>query len=147
MINIKKVRPMFTKILTTMDRYEEDQKTGALIDTKKQAGAVKEIQRVVAVGSNSAGLHPGDLVVVNPTRYAVMKHKKGSLEDGVIKDNPVIGYNLPVIEINETPHLLLETQDIDYVIEEYEDIPEELSVEEKAAKAGLFTPGTSKIIS
>ena len=144
MINIKKVRPLFTKIVTTCEKYDEDQKTGSLIDTRKQAGAVKEYQTVVAVGSNPAGIKVGDVVMINPMRYAVMKHENGSMKDGVIKDNPVVGYQLPVIELNGVPHLLLETADVEFVIEDYEkDAP---TVEEKAAKAGLYTPG-SKIIS
>lgn len=144
MINIKKVRPLFTKIVTTCDKYVEDQKTGSLIDTRKQAGAVKEYQTVVAVGSNPAGIKVGDVVMINPMRYAVMKHENGSMKDGVIQDNPVVGYQLPVIELNGVPHLLLETADVEFVIEDYEeDTP---TVEEKAAKAGLYTPG-SKIIS
>lgn len=144
MINIKKVRPLFTKIVTTCEKYTEDQKTGSLIDTRKQAGAVREYQTVVAVGSNPAGIKVGDVVLINPMRYAVMKHENGSLKDGVIKDNPVVGYQLPVIELNGVPHLLLETADIEYIIEEYEENTP--TVEEKAAKAGLYTPG-SKIVS
>ena len=116
MINIKKIRPLFTKIVTTMNRYEEDQTTdGGLVVAQKQAGAVKEYQTIVAVGSNSAGLKVGDVVMVNPSRYAVMKHKEGSLKDGVISDNPVLGYNLPIIELDKVPQLLLETSDIDFV--------------------------------
>ena len=127
MLNIKKIRPLFTKIVTTLDRYEEDQTTkGGLVVAKKQAGSVKEYQRIVAVGSNPAGLKVGDIVMINPARYAVMKHKQGSLKDGVIEDNPVIGYNLPIIELDGVPHLLLETPYVDFVIEEYEnDNPEE----------------------
>ena len=122
MINIKKIRPLFTKIVTTMNRYEEDQTTeGGLVVAQKQAGAVKEYQTIVAVGSNSAGLKVGDVVMVNPSRYAVMKHKEGSLKDGVISDNPVLGYNLPIIELDKVTHLLLETSDIDFVVEEYEE--------------------------
>ena len=144
MINIKKVRPLFTKIVTTCEKYTEDQKTGSLIDTRKQAGAVKEYQTVVAVGSNPAGIKVGDVVMINPMRYAVMRHENGSMKDGVIKDNPVVGYQLPVIELNGVPHLLLETADVEFVIEEYEEVTP--TVEEKAAKAGLYTPG-SKIVS
>lgn len=147
MINIKKIRPLFTKIVTTMNRYEEDQTTeGGLVVAQKQAGAVKEYQTIVAVGSNSAGLKVGDVVMVNPSRYAVMKHKEGSLKDGVISDNPVLGYNLPIIELDKVPHLLLETSDIDFVVEEYEEDKPEETLESKAAKAGIYTPGTSKII-
>ena len=145
-MNIKKIKPMFTKIVTTMDRYDKDQKVGNLIDTHKVSGTVKEIQRVVAVGDNSAGIKEGQLVLINPTRYAVMKHKEGSLKDGVISDNPVLGYNLPIIELDKVPHLLLETSDIDFVVEEYEEDKPEETLEAKAAKAGIYTPGTSKII-
>lgn len=148
MLNIKRIRPLFTKIVTTLERYEEDQTTkGGLVVAQKQAGAVKEYQRIVAVGSNPAGLKVGDIVMINPARYAVMKHKQGSLKDGVIEDNPVIGYNLPIIELDGVPHMLLETQDVDFVIEEYEDSTPEEAVESRAAKAGIYAPGTSKIIS
>lgn len=147
MINIKKVRPLFTKIVTTLNRYEEDQTTNSgLIVAKRQAGSVKEYQRVVAVGSNPAGIKVGDIVMVNPARYAVMKHEKGSLKDGVIEDNPVLGYNLPIIELDGVPHLLLETSDIDFVIEDYEDGENEGTVEARAAKVGIYAPGASKIV-
>lgn len=147
MINIKKVRPLFTKIVTTLNRYEEDQTTNSgLIVAKRQAGSVKEYQRAVAVGSNPAGIKVGDIVMVNPARYAVMKHEKGSLKDGVIEDNPVLGYNLPIIELDGVPHLLLETSDIDFVIEDYEDGENEGTVEARAAKAGIYAPGASKIV-
>lgn len=147
MINIKKVRPLFTKIVTTMDRYTEDQITkGGLLVAKKQNGTVKEYQKVVAVGSNPAGIKEGDMVMINPSRYAVMKHNKGSLQDGVIKDNPVVGYNLPVIELNGVEHLLLETQDIEFVIEDYEEVKEEETIEQKAYKADIYTPKKSIIV-
>lgn len=148
MLNIKKIRPLFTKIVTTLERYEEDQTTkSGLVVAQKQAGSVKEYQRIVAVGSNPAGLKVGDIVMINPARYAVMKHKQGSLKDGVIEDNPVLGYNLPIIELDGVPHLLLETQDVDFVIEEYEDDTPEETVESRAAKVGIYAPGTSKIVS
>lgn len=134
---VKKIRPMFTKILVTMNKYESDQKTGSLINTLKMTGTIKDYQTVIAVGNNSAGLKEGDVVVIDPTRYAVMKHEKGSLKDGVIEDNPVIGYNFPVINVNGKDCMLLDTSDVSYVIEEYEDD----TPESRAAKAGIFTPG------
>lgn len=134
---VKKIKPMFTKILVTMNKYEEDQNVGSLINTLKMAGTVKDYQTVIAVGNNSAGLKEGDVVVIDPTRYAVMRHEKGSLKDGVIEDNPVIGYNFPVINVNGKDCMLLDTSDVSYVIEEYEDD----TPESRAAKAGIFTPG------
>lgn len=128
-----------------MDRYEEDQTEGMLVNVNKLAGAVKEYQKVLAVGSNSAGIKEGDMVMINPARYAVMKHKEGSLKDGVITDNPVVGYNLPVLEVDGKECMLLETNDISFVIEEFEDVPEEKTPEQRAAEAGIYAPGQSKI--
>lgn len=134
---VKKIRPMFTKILVTMNKYESDQRSGSLINTLKMAGTVKDYQTVIAVGTNPSGLKEGDVVVIDPTRYAVMKHEKGSLKDGVIEDNSVIGYNFPVLNVNGKDCMLLDTSDVSYVIEEYEDE----TPESKAAKAGIYTPG------
>lgn len=116
---------MFDSIITTMDKYEHDTmlSTG-LIDTAKTQGALKEYQTVIAIGNSVRDIKVGDLVCINPTRFGVKKHKEGSLKDGVISDNPIITYNFNVIEIDDKPCLLLQTRDIDFIINEYEEIPE-----------------------
>lgn len=39
MIKIKKIRPMFTALVTTMNKYEDDIKTSTgIIDTSRQKG-------------------------------------------------------------------------------------------------------------
>lgn len=124
MLKIKKIRPMFTSLITTMDRYEQDVKIGNLIDTTKQQGTIKEYQRVLAIGDSVRGIKVGDLVSVNPTRFAVKKHKDGSLKDGIITDNPVITYNFDIVEMGDKQCLLLQDRDVDFIIEEFEEIPE-----------------------
>lgn len=123
---IKKVKPMFNGLITTMNRYEQDVKVKGtdLIDSSK-SNAVKEYQTVVAVGPMVRGIEVGDTVFINPNRYAVMKHKTGSLQDGVIKDNPVIGYNFDIVEIDGVNHLYLQDSDIKFVaeIEEFNENP------------------------
>ena len=123
---IKKVKPMFNGLITTMNRYEQDVKVKGtdLIDSSK-SDAVKEYQTVVAVGPMVRGIEVGDTVFINPNRYAVMKHKAGSLQDGVIKDNPVIGYNFDIVEIDGVNHLYLQDSDIKFVaeIEEFNENP------------------------
>lgn len=122
-IKITKIKPMFTALITTMDKYEQDViKASGLIDTDKQKGSLKEYQKVIAVGDSVRNINPGDLVYINPSRFAVKKHKEGSLKDGVIGDNPVLTYNFPVVEMNDTNYLLLQDRDIEYIIEEYEEI-------------------------
>lgn len=125
---IKKIKPMFTALITTMDKYEHDIITnGGLIDTSKQQGCLKEYQRVVAVGTTVRDIKEGDLVCINPTRFAVRKHKDGSLKDGVISDNPVIDYKFDIVEMNNTPYLLLQDRDINFIVEDYEEDEEEKS--------------------
>lgn len=125
MLKVKKIKPMFTALITTMDKYEHDMMVGAsLIDVTKREGNLKEYQRVLAVGSAVKDIKVGDLVWINPTRFGVKKHKEGSLKDGVITDNPIIAYNFDVVEMDGKQCLLLQDKDIDFIIEEYEEVPD-----------------------
>lgn len=123
MLNVKKIRPMANYLVTTREMYEEDKViNGVLTPTR---GTLKEYQKVVAVGPVVRGINVGDIVCVNPRRYAVRKYQEGSLKDGVISENPVTHYNFNVIELDHVPHLLLTDQDIDFVVEEFEEEKEE----------------------
>lgn len=122
MIKIKKLRPMFTNIVTTMNTYEEDVAVNGIIDSSKQKGVVKEYQTVIAVGNAVRGINPGDVVCINPIRYAQYKHDKNSLK--AAGSNPVVGYNFNVVEIDGKECLMLHDQDIRYVIEDYEEVPD-----------------------
>ena len=125
MLKIKKIKPMFTAIITTMDKYEQDKLTkGGLIDSSKQQGTLKEYQTVLAIGDSVRNIKVGDLVCINPTRFAVKKHKEGSMRDGVITDNPVVTYNFDIVEMGDKQCLLLQDRDIEYIIEDYEEVPD-----------------------
>lgn len=118
---------MFTNIVTTMNAYEEDVATsGGIIDTKRQKGALKEYQTVIAVGNAVRGINPGDVVCINPIRYAQFKHDKNSVKSS-LADNPITGYNFNVVEIDGKDCLLLHDQDVRYVIEDYEEVPDPVS--------------------
>lgn len=138
MIRIKKLRPMFTNIVTTMDSYEEDVTVSGIIDTRKQKGALKEYQTVIAVGNAVRDINVGDVVCINPIRYAQYKHDKKSLKD-LATDNPITGYNFNVVEIDGKDCLLLHDQDIRYVIEDYEEVPD-------PAPSKLIHPNTDIIV-
>jgi len=138
MLNIIKIRPMANYLVTTKDEYtEEDVKRGGLLI--KNVGSLKEYQKVVAVGPMVRGIQVGDLVCINPKRYAQYKHKPGSLKDGVITDNPVVSYNFNVIELDHVSHLLLTDQDIDFVIEEWND-------EKEPEKSNIIIPERKIIV-
>ena len=116
---------MFTALITTMDKYEENVRTsGGLLDVTKQQGGLKEYQTVLAIGSSVRDIKVGDLVCVNPARFAVKQHQAGTLKDGVVTDNPVVKYNFDVIEMDGKQCLLLQDRDIDFIIEEYEEVPD-----------------------
>lgn len=126
MLNIKKIKPVFTSIITTMDKYDEDNTLNgtSIIDTSKAKGTLKEFQKVVAVGSLVREVKEGDMVCINPSNYAVKKHQEGSLKDGIVCDNPVIKYNFNTVEMDGKDYLLLQDRDISYIIEDYEEIRE-----------------------
>ena len=127
MITIKKVKPLFNGIITTLNKYNDDQTIAgtSLVDVTKVAGTIKEYQTVVAIGPSVRGIEVGDTVFINPSRYAVKKHQEGTLKDGVITDNPVIKYNFNIIDIDGVPHLHIYDSDIFYVaeVEEFNENP------------------------
>lgn len=140
MLKIKKIKPMFTSLITTMDKYEQEVMTaGGLIDTTKQVGGLKEYQTVVAVGESVRGIKVGDLVCINPSRFAVRKHREGSLKDGVITDNPITTYNFDVVEMDNKQYLLLQDRDIEFVVEEWEEVPD-------PKPSSIIKPSEKKII-
>lgn len=139
MIKIKSIKPMFTSIVTTMDKYENDVIEGGLIDVNKRQGGLKEYQTVIAVGTSVRDIKVGDLVCINPSRYAIKKHQEGSLKDGVITDNPVVTYNFDIVEIQDKQYLLLQDRDIDFIIDDYEEIDD-------PTPSSIIKPETKKII-
>lgn len=118
MFIIKKIKPLFNNLVVTCNKYPRDAKLAgtSLVDTTK-ADTIKEYQTVVAVGPMVRGIEVGDTVFINPKRYAVKKHREGTLKDGVITDNPVIGYNFNIIDIDGVPHMYIQDSDIDFVAE------------------------------
>ena len=130
MIKVKKIKPMFNRVLTTCNLYKMDSTTDGIIDANKSEGAIMEYQTVIACGPNVRNVKPGDLIVFNPTRYQVMKHKEGSLNDGIIGDNAVLSYNFPIIDVGESPCLYIYDSDIDYVVKEFEIVDNPMEVAE-----------------
>ena len=115
MLKIKSIKPMFDSLVTTMNKYEEDgYENGVIV---KQAGVLKEYQKVIAVGPAVRNIEVGDMVMINPIRYAKKKHQEGSLKDGIVTDNPIVKYEFNVIKVNGENCLLLYDQDIMYIFE------------------------------
>lgn len=120
---LKKVKPMFNGVITTMYTYREECKIPGsnLLDVSKTKGTVKEYQKVLAVGDMVHSVKVGDIVAINPIRYGRKKHQDGSLKDGVISDNPIVEYRFNTIVINDQECLYLQDNDISFIVEEFVD--------------------------
>lgn len=119
MLNIKKIRPMANYMLVTKDEYDgETAEDGGLIIPK---GNLKEYQRVIAVGPMVRNINVGDLVCVNPKRYAVYKYRGDSLKGDMEHMQKITSYNFNVVKMDKKDYLLITDQDVDFVIEEFEE--------------------------
>jgi hypothetical protein len=126
MFNIKKIRPMFTGVITTAYTFSEDQRTSAGLYTGgKRKGDLNPYQWVVSVGNTVTGLKEGDIVYINFKRYAKAQHIPGSInDDNIQKDNMSITYEIPFIEVDGKTYLRLQNSDIEFVVEDYDGIDE-----------------------
>lgn len=122
MKKLLKVKPMFNRLITTMDLYDKDQFKNGLIDATKAKGSLKEYQTVISVGTMIRDIKEGDLVCIDPTRYMVTKHKDKSLKGNIIGDEVSVGYKFNTIKIDDKECLMLFDQDISFIIEDSEDI-------------------------
>lgn len=122
---IKKVKPLFTGVITTAKKFVGDQNTkkgSLLLDTRKLDGSLNFYQTVVAVGTSVRDVKEGDVVKINFMRYAKAKHTPGAIDEAANKqfDNLGWDYEIPIIIIEDTEYLFLQDRDIEYIVEDYE---------------------------
>lgn len=124
MFKIKEVRPLFTGIVTTAKKYVGDITTagGLILDTTRMAGTLNPYQTIVSVGEMCKDLKKGDVVKINFNRYAKAKHAPGAIDEAQNKqfDKLSITYEIPMININNEECLFLQSNDVEYVVTDYE---------------------------
>ena len=124
MLKVKDIRPVYTRLITTANRYEETQKlNGNLIDVNKMEGRYKEYQTVVRIGSAVREVKEGDVVLIDPSRYMKRKFSDNSLREDFV-DNPIVEINIPTVEMNGEDYFMIEERDIAYVIADSEEVPD-----------------------
>lgn len=124
MLKVKSIKPLFTGVLTTANKYETTStKNGIIISAKQTEGHIKEYQTVVKVGSSVREIKPGDIVLINPSRYLRKKFDENSIRDDFDK-NPTIEINIPIVVINDKEYFLIEDRDVAYIIDDCEEIPD-----------------------
>lgn len=122
---IKKVRPLFTGVITTAKKFVGDQATkkgSVIVDTRKMDGTLNYYQTVVSVGSTVRDLKEGDIVKINFSRYAKARHTPGAIDEAQNKqfDNLGWDYEIPIIVIDDIEYLFLQDRDIEYIVTDYE---------------------------
>lgn len=121
---IKKVKPLFTGIVTTANKYVGDVTTagGLLLDTSRLSGSLNPYQTVIAVGEMCKDLNEGNIVKLNFKRYAVANHVPGAIDEAQNKqfDNMSIRYEIPMINLDGRECLFLQSNDVEYVVTDYE---------------------------
>ena len=111
----RKIRPTTNHIVTTMDKYEEDD-SKLVLDVKELAGTVKDTQRVVAIGPLVRDIKVGDYVRICPDRYIKVKH---TLAEELNEKEMQVSINFPIVDLEDGRYLFLYESDVDYVIEEF----------------------------
>lgn len=119
MLHIKKIKPLFTSIITTGEVFSEDYYENGLIKAAK--GNLKPWQRVVAVGTSVRDIKEGDLVMVNLENYVVKKYSKDSVQND-LDNNPSLSLKMNWVVMDDEHGesrdcLLLNDRDVLYVFE------------------------------
>lgn len=121
-MNIKKITPMFNKLVTTANRVKQNTNE-IIIDITKINQVIDDFQTVVSIGSSVRDIKVGDLVCINPDRYAVKKYQQKSASAEVEGyENTIIGYDIPRIALDDVEHLMITDSDVIYIVDEYEKI-------------------------
>lgn len=123
MLNVKDIRPVYTRLITTANRYTESQKVGNILDANKLEGRYKEYQTVVRVGSSVREVKEGDVVLIDPSRYMKRQYSDNSLREDFV-ENPIVSIDIPTVAMNGVDYFMIEERDIAYVIVDSEEIPD-----------------------
>lgn len=133
-IRLNKIKPMFNRLLVTADIYTYGKNEIA----EHSEGVMKEFQTVLAVGGSVRDIKVGDVVNINPARYAVKKRNDNSLAADIAGNN-IMSFQFERITVDGKDCILLYDSDINYIAEEYEE------VKLKIGDTGIVTPSAQII--
>ena len=147
---LKKIKPTFTRLVTTADRYTfEDSITETGMVIPDMEGAIKDIQTVVAVGDGVREIKEGDKVSLNFKRFAQYKYSKNSAKADMEEyNNQIVSYAFTFVEIDGVDYLFLDNQDVEFIIKEYKEVEVALpdTITEAPKATNLVKPSTSTLI-
>lgn len=124
---ITKIIPVFNKIVTTCDKVKfEKNKSGIIItsDIGAAAGEIDQVQTILSVGpmAEKSNFKPGQKILINPARYAKIKHTTINVDGNKLGDNLDRDFEYPTFQIKDKDGkikdvLLLADNDIHCIIE------------------------------
>lgn len=131
-LHITAIRPMFTSILTTGEKHEEDMKENGIIVANK--GDLKAYQKVISVGPSVRDIKVGDTVMIDITHFAVMKYDPNSIKRDMDLDK-VVKWNIPWVIVDDAEGkpqdcLLISDRDVKFVCE-VKEVNESLIIPDK----------------
>lgn len=119
-IFVKKVKPQYTTVITTLDVWEDNVVQNGTIVAKK--GEIKPYQTVVAVGDNVRCVKEGDFVIINLINYVKRNFEEDSLKEGMNNMQEEKVFDVPQVAIGDKIYAKLAERDIEYVILDYEEV-------------------------
>lgn len=113
------IRPRANEIVTTAELVSIEEVKSKVINKTEQTLSFDEYQTVLAVGSVVRDIKVGDVICINPNRFAIKQQQKSRVKaaiDGY--EEVVVGYKLPIIETGIGNVLLITDSDVKYIVED-----------------------------
>lgn len=121
-IELIEIKPMFTGLIVTANKYKEDAATeNGVITGENKAGTLMEYQTVLAIGDSVRNLKVGDLIKINPVAYEVKKYNaNGSVKEDMTEHyKKEITYAFKFLELAGELVLQLQDRDIDFIVKKH----------------------------
>ncbi len=114
-----KIKPRVNEIVITANVIAVENKEGKIINKDEQQLFFDEFQEVLAVGSVVRDINVGDIICVNPKRFAKYEKQKTRLKavtEGY--EEVLVGYDFPLVETCRYGNVMLITDsDVRYIVD------------------------------
>lgn len=118
---------MGTAMITTADRFSEEESTHNFILDSTKVGQLKDLQQIVAVSeyAKGRGLKPGGYVLLDFKKYMKSTQKKNSLQETMDEHySSDVSFEVPMILLDGQEALFLDTNDVVIIVDEFEYLKE-----------------------
>ena len=132
MLKITKIKPMFTDLVITADRFDKDITEKGIVIANK--GDLKSYQTVIAIGNAVRDIEVGNKVMVNFEMFAEHKIPVNSVKKDMDINDPVVRYNIPWVNMvdeqgNDKVYIRIPVNAVEFVFEGEEiDTPDIIQV-------------------